>query len=122
MSKIKVLGGSVDKKLEWGYDKGWIRGTGSSSSGWSKEVRQRYEVRLAKEFAVADQSTGVKVFGAVGWGSVGAVIAGPVGAIVGGMLGGRGETVTFLARFRDDTTMLGQVPKKDWLKMLADRA
>lgn len=116
---IKLLGGNVDKNLIWIYEDGCIRGFGPAASGWGSEAKFRYEVRRAKELAVADQSVGVKVLGAAGWGAAGALVAGPVGAIVGGLLGGRGESVTFVTKFNDDKTMMGQVPKKIWIQMLS---
>lgn len=119
MTKIKVLGGSVDQKLEWTLKNGYIHATGPSQSGWSTEIKKTYSLRTAKELDIADQASGVKVLGAVGWGTVGALVAGPLGIIVGGLLGGRGETVTFVAKFDDDETIMGQVPKKTWVQMLA---
>jgi len=115
MATIKVMGGSVDKKWNWVYSNGQIRGSKGFSDG------KTYGVKAMQELAIADEKTGVKVMGAVGWGTVGALVAGPVGVIVGGLLGGRGETITFIGKFNDDKTIMGQVPKKVWLKMLADR-
>ena len=115
MKQIKVIGGSVDKHWNWHYASGKIRGIKGFSGG------KTYGIRAMKDLADADEATGVKVLGAVGWGAVGTVIAGPIGALVGGVLGGRGETVTFVGRFNDDETIVGQVPKKTWVKMMADR-
>ena len=124
--EVKRLGGSVSDQLDWRYVPGYIEGRSNTkfngflrSRGGGK-VTERYSIKTADEFVVADQAVGLKVFGAAGWGTLGAVVAGPVGALVGGVRGGRGETITFLAKF-GEATMLGQIPKKVWIKMLADR-
>jgi hypothetical protein len=124
--QIKRLGGSLSGELDWRYVPGHIEGKADTKFNGllfkrsSGSVSERYPIKVANEFAVADQAVGIKVFGAAGWGSLGALVAGPIGAVVGGLLGGRGETVTFVAKF-GEATLLGQVPKKVWLKMLADR-
>lgn len=119
MTQIKMLGGTANKKLRWDYSFGQI--TGRDTSKFSQPVLVRTSPKAMKQLEVADETTGVKVLGAVGWGTVGAVIAGPLGALVGGIIGGRGETITFVAEFPDGKTLMGQVPKKAWIKMLAER-
>ncbi len=119
MTKIKVLGGTVNQKLNWTYAFGRLNGHDPMT--FTQKIVEGSGVKDLAELAVADEASGVKVLGAVGWGTVGAVVAGPLGAIVGGMLGGRGETVTFVAKFADGKTMMVQVPKKDWLKMYAEQ-
>lgn len=119
MSKIKVLGGTVNRRLNWVYSFGSINGHDPST--FSQKIVESCRPKDLKELTVADQASGVKVMGAVGWGTVGTLIAGPLGAVVGGVIGGRGETITFVAEFPNGKTMMGQVPKKEWLKMLAAR-
>jgi hypothetical protein len=120
MSDIKVIGGSCDRKLRWSFSGNGIRAVDKMK--WSLPVVHKYHIKHGLiELALADESSGVKVLGAAGWGAAGALIAGPLGAVVGGILGGRGENVTFVAKFRDEKTMVGQVPKKVWVKMLAER-
>lgn len=40
MTKIKVLGGSVDQKLEWTFKNKHVHATGPSKSGWSTEIKK----------------------------------------------------------------------------------
>jgi hypothetical protein len=121
------MAGSSNQSLQWIYSNGAIEGhdelkfNGIFLASKKGEPVKRYLVRDAQEFNVADQAVGMRVFGAAGWGAAGAILAGPVGALVGGLLGGRAEKVTFMAKFADGDTMMGQVPKKTWLKMAADR-
>jgi len=119
MTKIKVLGGTAERHYSWSYSFGRLKG--QDTRKFTQPVVVSCSPKELKALAVADEANGVKVFGALGWGSIGALVAGPVGAIVGGVIGGRGETVTFVAEFPDGKTMMGQVPKKVWLKMLAGR-
>jgi hypothetical protein len=124
---INVLAGTCDSSLNWLYEAGAIEGYSELKfNGWARKTKRgmpvkRYLLNEALDFAIADESTAVTVIGAASWAAAGAIIAGPVGAAVGGLLGGRGENVTFAAKFADGNTMLGQVPKKLWLKMYADR-
>ncbi len=125
--EIKILAGTCDPTLSWLYESGAIEGHAELKfNGWARKTKrgtpvERHILREALEFAVADQSNAVRILGAAGWATAGAIIAGPIGAAVGGLLGGRGEDVTFTAKFADGNTMLGQVPKKLWLKMYAER-
>lgn len=114
-ASLKVLGGLVDRGAKWSYSDRWFKAHRLGNE------EKRYSLKTMKELAVADETSGVRVLGAAGWGALGALVAGPVGAIVGGILGGRGKTVTFIGKFNDDKTMLAQVDQKTWLKMLAER-
>jgi hypothetical protein len=51
---------------------------------------------------LADEKSGVRAFGAAGWGAMSAVIAGLTGAIVGGALGGKDKRVVFVTEFNGE--------------------
>ena len=70
---------------------------------------------------LANETAGVKVFGAAAWGAAGAMVAGPLGMLAGAILGGRGENVAFVAEFCDGKRLMAQCDKKAWTQMLADR-
>lgn len=117
--EFKVIGGTADKSFRWSYAEGKL--VGAEAMFFRLEQKMSCRVKDLEDLAIADEANGVRIMGAVRWGTVGAVIAGPVGAIVGGVLGGRGEKITFVAKFPDEMTMMAQVPKKVWLSMLAER-
>ena len=117
--RIKVLGGSVNPNQLWE-----VNGSSVVERTNSKLFAQDVTKNCISGFErldIADEATGLKVLGAAGWATAGAVLAGPLGAVVGGILGGMGKSVTFIAKFSDGRTMMGQVPGKVWVHMLSKR-
>jgi hypothetical protein len=72
---------------------------------------QLAEVELASEESVK------RIGGTVGWGIAGAVVLGPVGLLAGLLLGGKGQDVTFVAKFKDGRRMLATTDSKTFTKI-----
>lgn len=72
------------------------------------------EVELASEESVK------RLGGTVGWGAVGGVLLGPVGLLAGLLAGGRGTSVTFIAKFKDGRKLLASTDSKTFTKIRAE--
>lgn len=119
MAKIKVLAGDFNKHGANSYSFGsFVLVPKESTWGKSKSYTAK---RGLKSISEASEETGVRVFGAVGWGTVGVILAGPVGAIIGGIIGGRGKKITFIAEFTDGKKLMGEMDSKAWTKVMAER-
>lgn len=118
MASIKVLAGDFHKHAPNAMHFGQLVLTPLDSK-WGKQ--KTCAVKSLKELELADEQTGVKVFGAAAWGTVGVLLAGPLGMVAGAVLGGRGQKVTFVAVTDDGKRLLAQCDKGAWLKMQAAR-
>lgn len=119
MASIKVLAGDFSKIAPSGYNFGLLSLTPTDSKWGSPKT---YNVKSdIVELEPADERSGVKVFGAAAWGTLGAVLAGPAGLIAGAVLGGRGQRVVFVATFNDGKHLLAECNKSTWTKMTAKR-
>ena len=87
------------------------------SVGESK--REDINIDQVETLEVASEDNVKKLGGTVGWGGAGAALLGPVGLLAGVLLGGKGKTVTFVCKFKDNRKFMATAKSKDFIKMQA---
>lgn len=87
--------------------------SGDGFFGKSVRTSDFDEVELASEDSVR------RIGGTIGWGAVGAAILGPVGLLAGLLAGGRGNDVTFVAKFKDGRKFIGTTDSKTFTSLKA---
>lgn len=82
-------------------------------------VGETISFKELEEVSLANEDSVKRIGGTIGWGVAGAVVLGPVGLLAGLLLGGRGKSVTFVARFKDGRKMLATTDSKTYTKIQA---
>jgi len=82
--------------------------------------KEKVPLSLLDEVAIASAESVKRLGGTLGWGAAGALLLGPLGMLAGVLVGGRSQTVTFVAHFRDGRRLLGTTDAKTFTQLSAE--
>jgi len=125
VSSLKVHAGDfVTVSPNHSYSKNWGNGGGTFhlvTEERALKFKSTEDIPSTElEFlALASEESVKKLGGTIGWGAAGGLILGPVGLLAGLLLGGKGKTVTFLAKFKDGRKVIASTDPKTWVEIQA---
>lgn len=112
LGRITILAGDFqhDKSSQYTREKFYMKTKG-------KFFREKIPPSQIETLEQANEENVVSVGGAAGWGIAGSLLLGPAGLLAGLVLGGKGQNITFICKFKDGRKFLGTASAKTYNKI-----